>query len=135
MTLVGQECWTALSRVLVAIDDDALAPKVVRVAALMSTQLGADLGVVHAVELPDYPPEAYAASVDLANRAQAEAERHVRETLRTAGIVPARQWVVAGWPVDVVLAAALEWTADLLLAGHGRRTGWAHSAAASAGSS
>lgn len=122
MSIVGCETPPRLSRVLAAVDDDDVDLKVVRAAARLSVQLAADLGVVHAVQLPHFPPEAYTASISFANRAQAEAERHVRDMLGAVGVTSAWQLVVVGWPVDVILSAAREWSADLLVAGHAHRS-------------
>lgn len=115
---------TLVTRVLVAIDDDALAPAVAAVGASLARQLRADLGFVHVVHVRHFlPREADATAVSIAVEAERDARRFVRQMTSGLHVSLALELVMVGRPVDVIVAAAREWPADLLVVGIGGASG------------
>ena len=115
-------------RILVAVDDSPPAARALDVAVDMAHQLGAELAAVHVVDSsPAFMPEL--AVVDqkkmTALRGQAvtileKACARIPSELLEDGFLP------EGDPAEMILAAAEEWDADLIVIGNDSRGRLAH---------
>jgi nucleotide-binding universal stress UspA family protein len=118
-------------RILVPTDGSATANAGLREACKLAKEQGSQLRVLHVVdEILAVSPELYAGAYDLIidnlRKAGASILSHAKSLAQEQGlIVEARLEEAMGRPAgDIVVNAAKEWPADLIICGtHGRR-GW-----------
>jgi nucleotide-binding universal stress UspA family protein len=110
-------------RVLIALDGSAIAAHALETGLALAQALGAEVAVVHVLD----PKQALAPEVGVpAATLMAQAKRDGQALLTTAAARiagPAAPWqfLREGKLADEVVAAAREWTADLIVLGtHGR---------------
>ena len=110
-------------RVLIALDDSALAAHAVDVGIALTRALGAEAALVHVVDpklayVPDSGIPAARIMADLKREGHALLEAAVA---RTPDAPPLWQFLREGGPPHEIIAAAREWNADLIVLGaHGR---------------
>ncbi len=111
------------ARVLVAIDQSAIAAHAFEVGVTLAGAIGADVGLVHVLD-PRLVASAEAGSP--AEALRSEYERGGRDLLQTAAVrvrTGEAPWQFTPWgaPAEEIVAAAREWQADLIVLGtHGR---------------
>lgn len=111
------------SRVLIAIDESALAARALEAGAALAGALGAEVGIVHVLDprllvgaAAGAPPEAVRAEFEKAGRVLI-----ATAAARVAGDRAPWQFVAWGQPAKVIVSSAHEWGADLIVVGsHGR---------------
>jgi nucleotide-binding universal stress UspA family protein len=109
-------------RVLIALDESALAAHAVAAGCDLARALKADIALVYVVDPTlAFLPESGIPAADLMAELKREGERLLSAAAKRIGDSPTWQFVRMGKPADEVLAAAREWNADLIVIGtHGR---------------
>jgi nucleotide-binding universal stress UspA family protein len=109
-------------RVLIALDDSAIAAHAADVGIELATSLKAELGLVYVVDpTVALQPESGIAAADWVATLKREGQVFLAAAAQRTGGPPAWQFVREGKPADQILAAAGEWDADVIVIGtHGR---------------
>jgi len=110
-------------RILIALDDSPPAAHAADVGIELGRALGAELALIHAVDpAVGYAPDAGIPAAELVAMAERDgkgllASFRARATLQA----PPHEFVTLGKPAEVIVNAAKEWRADLIvIASHGR---------------
>ena len=109
-------------RILIALDDSAIAAHAVKVGADLATALKAQAALVYVVDPAlAFQPDSGIPAAEWAAMAKREGQSFLATTAQRTGEPPAWQFLREGKPADEILAAAREWEADLIVIGtHGR---------------
>jgi nucleotide-binding universal stress UspA family protein len=113
----------AFRRVLIALDESALAAHAVEVGMNLIQALGAEAALVHVIDpkLATAPEGGIPAATLLADLKRTGQALLTAAAARLDGTVPPWQFLREGPPAREIVAAAREWQADLLVLGtHGR---------------
>jgi nucleotide-binding universal stress UspA family protein len=109
-------------RVLIALDGSALAAHALDVGMGLVRALGAEAGLVHAVDPKlAFAPEAGVPAQTLMEELRRDGHAILAGAASRAGGAPPWQFLREGDPAHEIIAAAREWDADLIVLGsHGR---------------
>lgn len=109
-------------RILIALDESALAAHAVTVGCDLANALNADVALVYVLDPTlAYLPESGIPAADLMAELKREGERLLSAAAKRRGDNPAWHFLREGKPADELLATAREWNADLIVIGtHGR---------------
>jgi nucleotide-binding universal stress UspA family protein len=112
----------AFTRILVAIDGGEQSTWATDAAAALAEQLGASLAFVHVISRPlAYPTELGFVDVGDIADLQLRAQNLLRLARDRADRIPSDQILREGVPAQEILAAALQWKADLIVVGSHNR--------------
>jgi nucleotide-binding universal stress UspA family protein len=109
-------------RILIALDDSAIAAHAVEVGTELATALKAQTALVHVVDPTlAFQPDSGIPAAEWVATQKREGQSFLATAAQRAGELPAWQFLREGKPADQVLAAASEWDADVIVIGtHGR---------------
>ncbi len=110
-------------RVLIAVDSGPIAAHAAEIGGDLAHALGAEVALVHAIETPPpYGTEAGVSQDELIADAKREGKRLLAGCRERLMLQPsALEFVVEGRPVNEIVRAARQWTADIIVIGsHGR---------------
>ena len=108
-------------RILIALDDSAIAAHAVEVGLQLASALKAQVALVHVVDPPAIQPDSGIPAVEWAATLKREGQAFLATTAQRADQPPAWQFLREGKPADQILSAAREWDADVIVIGtHGR---------------
>ncbi len=109
-------------RILIALDDSAIAAHAVQVATDLATALKAQAALVYVVDPTlAFRPDSGIPAAEWAATLKREGQSFLATTAQRTGEPPVWQFLREGKPADEILAAAREWEADLIVIGtHGR---------------
>jgi len=109
-------------RILIALDDSAIAAHAAEVGTELATALKAQAALVHIVDPTlAFQPDGGVPAADLVAALKREGQSFLAAAAQRTGEPPALQFLREGKPVDEILAAAREWEADVIVIGtHGR---------------
>ena len=109
-------------RVLIALDDSAIAAHAVEVGAELASALKAQAGLVYVVDPTlAFRPDSGVPAADWLAMLKREGQSLLTAAATRSGVPPPWQFLREGKPADEILAAAREWEADAIVIGtHGR---------------
>lgn len=109
-------------RILIALDDSAIAAHAVEVGIQLASALKAQVALVHVVDpAPAIQPDSGIPAAEWAATLKREGQAFLAATAQRTDQPPAWQFLREGKPADQILAAACEWEADVIVIGtHGR---------------
>jgi nucleotide-binding universal stress UspA family protein len=109
-------------RILIALDDSAIAAHAVEVGTELATSLGAQAALVYVVDpTPAFPPDSGIPPTEWLATLKREGQTFLAAAAQRTLEPPAWQFLREGKPADQILAAAREWAADVIVIGtHGR---------------
>jgi nucleotide-binding universal stress UspA family protein len=115
-------------RILVGIDEGQPAQRAVDAAADLAKQVGAELILLHVVDLGlVYVPEVSMTDTSLLAHLREQGEQLLTDTIeRLPPGITVRRVLVEGEPAESVITAAQEWQADLIVVGSDSRGRLAH---------
>ena len=115
-------------QILVAVDNGQPAACAFDAAVELSMQLGAELTVLHVVDITEaYVPQLGYADQDVVTKLYRDGEQLLGQVFARlpSNLNPQRQ-LIEGEPVDVVLSVARDWPADLIVIGNDNRGRLSH---------
>ena len=109
-------------RILIALDDSAIAAHALEVGSDLATALKAQAALVHAVDPAlAFQPDGGIPAAEWVATLKREGQAFLATAAQRTGEPPAWQFLREGKPPDQILAAAREWEADVIVIGtHGR---------------
>jgi nucleotide-binding universal stress UspA family protein len=109
-------------RIIIALDESALAAHAAERGAELGRALSAEIGLVYVIDPKEVGlPDMGLAPADLMASLKHEAVHFLEATAQRLGGISPWRFVRDGKPADEILAAAREWQADLIVIGtHGR---------------
>ena len=109
-------------RILIALDDSAIAAHAVDVGIELATALKAQAALVYVVDpTPGFQPDSGIPAAEWAATLKREGQLFLATVAQRTGEPPAWQFLREGKPADQILAAAREWDAEVIVIGtHGR---------------
>jgi nucleotide-binding universal stress UspA family protein len=113
----------SFQRILIAVDQSAIAAHAVEVGVDLAKALGAQIALVHVVDTKlASPPEGGLPPSVLLGELRQDGQRFLKAaSLRIGGGSPPREYLAEGNPRREIIKTAEEWKADLIVLGtHGR---------------
>ena len=109
-------------RILIALDDSAIAAHAVEVGTELATALKAQVALVYVVDPTlAFQPDSGIPAAEWVATLKREGQSFLATAAQRTGEPPAWQFLREGKPADQILAAAREWEADVIVIGtHGR---------------
>jgi nucleotide-binding universal stress UspA family protein len=109
-------------RILIALDDSAIAAHAVEVGTELAAALTAQAALVYVVEPAlAFEPDGGIPAADLLAALKRESQAFLAAAAQRSGEPPPWQFLREGKPADEIVAAAREWEADAIVIGtHGR---------------
>jgi nucleotide-binding universal stress UspA family protein len=108
-------------RILIALDDSAIAAHALKAATDLTTALKAQAALVYVVDPTLAQPDSGIPAAEGVATLKREGQAFLATAAQRTGEPPAWQFLRDGKPSDQILAAAREWDADVIVIGtHGR---------------
>lgn len=112
----------SFSRILIALDDSAIAAHAVDVGIELARALRAQAALVYVVDPTlAFQPDSGVPAAEWVARLKRDGQSFLAAAAQRTGVLPPWQFLREGKPADQILAATREWEADVIVIGtHGR---------------
>lgn len=114
----------SFGRILIALDDSAIAAHAVDVGIELAAALKAQAALVYVVDpTAASQPDSGVSAAEWVAMLKREGQSLLAAAAQRTGVLPPWQFLREGKPADQILAAAREWEADVIVIGTHGRTG------------